>query len=479
MTPPASFFIYESPANGASREKAYILLHGSEPRWLAANQTALDIARSLDAGLGVEAVAAALAARFGLSGEAARQDVGYVAERLRVPQLPKDKAPRAAAPALQSLYLHLTERCNLACPHCYLACPAPTDLPVSLVLRSIEELAALGGSHLTASGGEPLLHPEIKEILRYAAARVQVQLLSNGTLIDQDLASFLAGEVNPGIQISLDGSTAALHDRLRGPGTFRRVLRAIELLQAAGLGEQLTLSATIMRPNLPDLPKIIDLAQTLGVPRVRFLPLRPAGRAREQWSSLGSGLGTKDYEQFFDYVAGLRGAEKLALEISCGLSGWLLALPGAAAADACWCSVGRQLVVGVDGTVFPCVLLMRPEFSLGQIFHGSLGAMMRSATMAATVKALRARRLKIDRCSRCTWRNLCQSGCMGQALDKTGTVWNEDGFCDYRRRAFAEAFDRILDDFSRRGRGAAISGRSGSGPFSGQPELNSPHPGPG
>jgi uncharacterized protein len=304
-----------------------------------------------------------------------------------------------------------------------------------------------------------------------------VQLLTNGTLIDENLASFLAGEVNPGIQISLEGSTAALHDRLRGPGSFRRVLEAIELLQAAGLADNLTLSTTIMRPNLGDLPSLIALAQTLGIPRVRFLPLRPVGRARERWSVVGSGLETRDYESFFDFVAGLRGPEKPALDISCGLSGWLLALPESGAADACWCSVGQQLVVGVDGSVFPCVLLMRPEFALGQIFHGRLAAMMASATMAAAVKALTERRVKIARCSGCTWRNLCQSGCMGQALDRTGTVLDEDGFCDYRRRAFQEAFDRILDDFRRRGGGAGLSGESGSGPFSDRQEINLPHPG--
>ena len=64
--------------------------------------------------------------------------------------------------------------------------------------------------------------------------------------------------------------------------------------------------------------------------------------------------------------------------------------------------------------------------------------------MADVCLALVERRQKIEKCAACTWRNLCQAGCMGQALDNKGTIWDTDDFCDYRKRAYKEAFDRIL-----------------------------------
>jgi radical SAM protein with 4Fe4S-binding SPASM domain len=450
MSRPAPFFIYRPPEGAGAPETGGIILSAHERRWCAANQTTLRIAQGLAEGLSMDEIAADLAGRFDLPGETAKGDVRYVADYLTEHRFLPGTAPcRIRSPALQSVYLHLTARCNLACPHCYVAGGAQEDLPASLVLRTIDELREIGGDSVTLSGGEPLLHPEIRRILRYAALRVQVQILSNGTLIDEDWAAFLAGEVHPAIQISLDGSRKEIHDPIRGLGNFTRTLKAVELLQEAGLAGQISFATTIMQPNRHDIKDIIGLAQALGVPRVRFLPLRRIGRAEERWDTVGQGLRLNDYEEFFDYAAGLAGLSRPSLEVSCGLSGFLLEMPEAGSADDFWCPVGRQLTIGIDGEVFPCVLMMRQEFSLGNAFQASLAAMMRSETMVRTVKALAERREKIEKCAACPWRNLCQAGCMGQALDGAGTVWDPDLFCDYRQQAYRQAFHKILADFGR------------------------------
>jgi radical SAM protein with 4Fe4S-binding SPASM domain len=447
--PPAPFITYGPPEKEGIKEKAYILLQGSGPGWCAANQTALDISRSLEGGQTVNDIAAGLAARFGISWEAAQNDVQQVADRLQeFGLLEKCICPALPASALQSVYLHLTTRCNLACPHCYFTGPSQGDLSASLVIRMVDELKDAGGNRVTLSGGEPLLHPEIRGILRYAAAKAQVQLLSNGTLLDRDWASFLAREVNPDIQLSLDGSSPEIHDRIRGPGSFAATVKAVALLQEAGLAGQITLAATIMRPNLKDLPEIIRLAQALGVAQVRFLPVRRAGRAHQCWEAIGD-LTVAEYEEFFDYAAGLRGDNRPTLEVNCGLSGFLMARPEAGAENDTWCPVGRSLIVDILGDAYPCVLMMREEFKLGNVFQQSLTGMMQGETMDGTVKSLTARRLKLGSCAVCPWRNLCQGGCMGQALDETGTIWNTDVFCPYRKKAYQRAFDRILENFGQ------------------------------
>jgi uncharacterized protein len=312
----------------------------------------------------------------------------------------------------------------------------------------VDELKDAGGSRVTLSGGEPLLHPEIRGILRYAASKARVQILSNGTLLDRDWASFLAQEVNPDIQLSLDGSRPEIHDRLRGRGSFAATVKAVTLLQEAGLAGQITLAATIMRPNLKDLPEIIRLAQALGVAQVRFLPVRRVGRAHQCWEAIGD-LKLEEYEAFFDHAAGLRGDNRPTLEVNCGLSGFIMGMPGAGSENDNWCPVGRSLIVGIQGDAYPCVLMMREEFKLGNVVHHSLAGMMQGESMAGTVKSLTERRLKLASCAVCHWRNLCQGGCMGQALDETGTIWNTDVFCTYRKRAYQRAFDRILENFGQ------------------------------
>lgn len=444
--PGTSFHTYPPPSPGDPSDTSYILFHGAEPRWLAANRTTLEIARSLDRGEAIEDAAGLLVERYGLSPDAARQDVIRVAELLTWEHFlgRKPSATASRSPTLNSVFFHLTGLCNLACLHCYLPRPGEDrHLPAELVVKLIDEVVENGGHGVTLSGGEPLLHPEIEKILEHAARRTQVRLLTNGILIDGEWAARLS-DMNVTVQVSVEGSREEIHDRIRGKHSFEKVMKAIDLLQEAGLGERLHLSTTIMKQNLPDLSEIISLAERRNVALVRFLPLRRLGRGAEQWEAIGSGVAVGDHEEFYRYAWDLLTKQRRTTEISCGLSGFLLKMPDSCSADNIWCSVGRMLVVGTGGDVYPCVLLMDDEFHLGNAFREDLMSMVLSEKMADICRILSERRLRIEKCAACFWRNFCQAGCMGQALEHTGTVWDTDDFCAYRDRAYEEAFGQIL-----------------------------------
>ncbi len=131
------------------------------------------------------------------------------------------------------------------------------------------------------------------------------------------------------------------------------MMRAVEYLQDAGLAERITLSTTVMQQNLKDLPGIITLAENLGVPTVRFLPLRKSGRAKEQWNQIGSNLRTKDSENFYQYVFDLHRGKRCSVNISCGLSGFLLKFPEDGSSDEIWCPLGKKLVIDAPGRCLP------------------------------------------------------------------------------------------------------------------------------
>jgi len=447
MSEGSSFFIYSSFNSEVVEEKAHILLHPHGPGWLVVNNTGLEIARFLDKGESIDDVARRLNKKYGISFEKAKEDILYVSEQLVSHHFLNGKKTKRTGrtPTLNTVFLHLTSRCNLFCPHCYASYPdnLEKDLPTSLALHLIDELINEGGQSVTISGGEPLLHPGIKHILKYAASKVGIRLLTNGTLIDREWAAFLA-DMDIFIQISIDGSKKEIHDSVRGEGSFDRAVKAVKYLQEAGQSERIVFSTTVMRQNIHDLSKIISLAERLNVPLIRFLPLRRVGRAQEQWNSIGSGIGVKEYEEFYQYTSTLKAGQQCSVEISCGLSGFLLKMPDEFSEDNIWCPVGRSLVVGINGDTYPCVLMMRDEFRVGNVFHDSLSIMIHSDRMTAVCKALSERRVKIKKCKPCNWRNLCQGGCMGQALDHKETIWDTDDFCDYRKRAYEEAFDRIL-----------------------------------
>ena len=226
-----SFIRYTAPGRDRNHSSSrHILLHPDRVGWLRVNDAGLEIANHLDQGLTSDDIVAHLVLRYGISDTMARKDVSAAVSKLKahgfaLPHRVKDE-PRV--PRLRSLFIHLTQRCNLACPHCYAADGYQQDvhLETATVIGLIDALADGGGRSITLSGGEPLVHPHIEKILDHAASRLSVRLLTNGLLIDRHWASFLA-ERKIHVQVSLDGSEEEIHDAVRGEGSYQKTIEAI------------------------------------------------------------------------------------------------------------------------------------------------------------------------------------------------------------------------------------------------------------
>jgi radical SAM protein with 4Fe4S-binding SPASM domain len=437
----SSFYEYRPIEAGNGPEDMRILLHPTRPQWVVGNRTMGEIVRLLEEGKSCDEAGRIMAARFNIDPAAAARDVKQVADRLKADGfLSEEERDPIRIPRLASLFVYVTNRCNLSCSHCYRPGASGDDIPLDPYRKMVDELREMGGTGITLTGGEPLLHPRIRELLSYGGKHSAMSLLTNGVLLDKETASFLSGLENAHIQVSIDGSRKDIHDAIRGKGAFENALKGIGYLQEAGLGAKINLCATIMARNLSDLPQIIDLAGKLGVPGVRFLPLRRKGRAGGM-----AGAAAEGYTDFFDHIFNARATPSPAIEVSCGLSGFMLALPDRTPSDDAWCPVGKKLVVTPQGDAYPCALLEEEEFALGNVFRKGLAGVMASERLTRACAALMERKEKIDECARCLWKNLCQAGCMGEALEEKGTVWERGRFCEYRRRLYEQAFTKILN----------------------------------
>jgi radical SAM protein with 4Fe4S-binding SPASM domain len=453
--PAGSFRLFPPGRTGG---QGAILIQKGRPRWVYLNETSLEILEGYGRLRSVEKTSREIAGRHDIDVVAAGRDVRALFETLEGAGFAgASPAARRRIPFLKTIFLHITNRCNLSCAHCYYSStPSRTlDLPVSKVLELINECADLGGTSVAISGGEPLLHPDFRRILLRACEKLDVQLLTNGTLIDEEWAAYLSG-FPLCIQVSLDGPTREIHEAVRGRGTFERTRRAIDRLQRAGLKERLVLATTIVKANISHLDEMIAFARSLQVPLIRFLPLQRTGRAGRNWDKVGAERWAAAYRKFYRSVQLAWPEKKTGLDVSCGLAGFVPFWPDDADADDIWCSVGTKVVVSADGNAYPCTLLMRDEDSLGSVHGKSLSRIMRSRAMARTCRILTERKTVIPKCARCLWADLCQAGCMGLALDQRADIWDTDVFCDYRKKAYTAAFGRILNH--------ASSGRSTHAP---------------
>ncbi len=180
----------------------------------------------------------------------------------------------------------ITHQCNLNCIHCLSSSStaSPGELNLDECLSTVDQLAALKIFEINFGGGEPLLIKHFIPLLRYIHEKGIVTCIStNGTaLTDEAIACFTD---NPlvNVQVSLDGATPEVNDRIRGQGTFHRIIRGMELL--AGKNISLSINTVVTSLNFTQLSQLKKLAGSYGA-RLRVSRFRPSGRARESWEML-------------------------------------------------------------------------------------------------------------------------------------------------------------------------------------------------
>src|SRR6201981_1461250 len=156
----------------------------------------------------------------------------------------------------------LTYACNLSCVHCLSSSGRrdPGELSTAECKRVIDELERMQVFYVNIGGGEPTVRPDFWELVDYATAHhVGVKFSTNGLRITPEVARKLACSDYIDVQISLDGATAAVHDAVRGGGSYARATRARENPAAAGFPDA-KISVVVTRHNVGQLDEFAALA---------------------------------------------------------------------------------------------------------------------------------------------------------------------------------------------------------------------------
>ena len=179
------------------------------------------------------------------------------------------------------LQWHLSEVCNLKCKHCY------QDDHKYIQLRYDELIGILNQyreflkkinmkGHINLTGGEPLCCPLLFKILdefKKDSKLYSFSILTNGTLIDEDMARRISFYNPEYVQISLEGGKKT-NDFIRGNGVYKKVARAVKCLKKYNIFTSISFTATSI--NYKEFPKVVRFAEKYGVDNVwsdRFIPL--------------------------------------------------------------------------------------------------------------------------------------------------------------------------------------------------------------
>ncbi len=192
--------------------------------------------------------------------------------------------PLSAKYPLHQIYFYLTEGCNLRCRHCWIApkfqgmTRVYDALDPLLFEQIIDEAIPLGLQSVKMTGGEPLLHPDIKKLLRIVSDRnLRLIMETNGALCTPELANAIAACKSPFVSVSLDAAEAGTHEWVRGvAGCFEATMAGVRYLVGAGLKPQIIMS--LMQRNQDQMEEMVKLAEQAGAGSVRFNLVQPTER---------------------------------------------------------------------------------------------------------------------------------------------------------------------------------------------------------
>lgn len=265
--------------------------------------------------------------------------------------LPPATADPAAPARPWALLAELTHACPLHCPYC--------SNPLELASRAgelstgewtdvLRQAAALGVVHTHLSGGEPLLRPDLEEIVAAAeAAGIYTQLVTSGTGLDETRLTALRTAGLRSVQLSVQHADPAANDRIAGrPSSFAAKERAAALVRRAGL--PLGLNVVLHRDNLDAVDALVELGAAWGADRIELANTQFYG-----WGLLNRAALLPTREQLVRARESVeRWRERLAGRLDLV---WVVPDYFDGVAKPCMGGWGAvSLTVTPDGTVLPC-----------------------------------------------------------------------------------------------------------------------------
>ncbi|MCK4851694.1 MAG: radical SAM protein [Candidatus Omnitrophica bacterium] len=324
--------------------------------------------------------------------------------------------------------LALTGKCNLRCKHCNTSGTwnLENELSFKEILNVLDELKKEKIFNLSLFGGEPFCYDRIFELFEALNDYpVRVTILTNGTMIDGTAVRYLKKmrflEV---VQISVDGSSSAVHDWQRGEGSFQKSLEAVKLLIENGL--PVRIKAVINAHNYTDIGNMAGLALDLGLGGMDFGDAVECGRAAAFADDLrfSGQIHRVIMETVFalkkkhpDFNIGGTLGQKMEMLTDLYENGPGMGDRGTFST----CPAGQNMLsIRSDGKVVPCSAFW--TMVCGDIRESSLSDIWNDSGVLNDIRALADEPLTESsaECDKCDYLTYCNGGCRAAAYYTSG-----------------------------------------------------------
>ncbi len=306
---------------------------------------------------------------------------------------------------ITTIIFNITHQCNLRCEHCYNNSGAKREHELSFeeIKKMIDEFAAIGVVNMVISGGEPLLHRHLFDIIEYVRSKpMSVMVFTNGTLITKDTVQKFKESHILSVATSINGATPETDNSFRGvPGSFEKTIKAIEMLKEAEI--PVRVNVCLHKGILDEFADLLRLFKEWKIAEYSVWPVTYTGRS----GGPDFLITPEDYREVLKQLKKYESSEGIKNEIPSDT-------------QKINCGIGKNsLTIRSDGTVIPC-----PPFpdtvSLGSIQKDSIVDIWNNSPLLNKVRRISV--FENSLCKECPHINVCQGGCMAHRYRTTGEL---------------------------------------------------------
>ncbi len=335
----------------------------------------------------------------------------------------------------------VTRRCNLKCVHCRssseLEAKGHPDFSLAEAKRVIDDIASYASPVVVLSGGEPLLREDVFEIAQYGTDKgLRMCMATNGTLVTDDICRKIKDVGIKMVSLSIDGSTAKVHDNFRNsPGAFDGTMNAVRLFKENDIS--FLVNSSFTKRNQDEVPKVFKLVKELGVTAWYMFMIVPTGRGEDIMEEL---ISVEDYEALLDWHYEMEKTEKdILVRPTCAPSYYRVVLQKAkesgddfkrrslqfSTGGSKGCLAGQLIsLLDVDGNLLPCSYF---PLAAGNIREQSFKDIWEKSELFNDLRDFKAYK---GRCGACEYVGVC-GGCRARAYSMTGDYMAEEPFCSH------------------------------------------------
>jgi radical SAM protein with 4Fe4S-binding SPASM domain len=365
-------------------------------------------------------VIARLAEELGLDEYTAAARYVAFSERLRQRgMLEKPVQIETAIPSPFYGFIEVTRKCPSICRICAIDTGRGSEnlLTLDEIKLVVDQFREIGVKFVALTGGDPLMRPDLLEMLEYVRACGLACGFSTSLLTLTDAMARELARLEIKVQVSIDGSRPETNDYNRGHGAFEKAITGLNLLQKHDV--EFRLAFCIMRHNIGDIPDMIGLAERVGAREIAFRKIKLLGRASEIKDEVYPSPEemTRAYSLLYRAAYG-REPEKP--RINAKYNDVILRGRGAEY-NRLPCGAGRNIIhVTYRGDLVPCSLFTEERFVLGNVREDRIAEVWRNSDLLSFFRDTRVE--DVPGCKGCTFRHLCGGGCRAEAYFLEGDL---------------------------------------------------------